>query len=735
MRKLLLASALAFGTLLTPTIGVQSAVAKVKTVPVDYFAIRDAVTSVSISPDGEHVAVMKTISKDGDYLLEIYKTDDFSKPVRRVNADPMELFAGIPPRWVSNDVLIGGAWSWTRSKVRGPEDTGWDTLLYSYNIKNNKFKKLDNKRARGEGAGFSIVNVLPDSPDEILIATGSDIGASMGVDPFSLIRPRSYYKYNVNSGKKTLVLKGNITYGNIQFDSAGNPRFATGQKTSSENGVEIVQYYRKPGDGDWKEFGQRVSLDKYEDMYAILGGLEGPAGLKAGDPNTAYVITANGGDKTALYEYDLVNDTLGKKIFSTPDADVMGIQTHSNSWGDDRGKLAAVRYPGAKMERHWIDMKEKALHEQFASKIPNSHSISIPSRSKDGKTMIVFNSGPKDPGSYWLVRNGKMGKLGSRNPLLKPENLSNVEFIRYPARDGKMIPGYVTKPEGTGPFPLVVLPHGGPHVNEVIGYDEWGQFLANNGYMVLQPQYRMSVGWGRDHFDSAMGQHGLAMQDDKDDGAMYLVKKGLADPDKMAMFGWSYGGYAALVAASRDPNIYQCVIAGAAVADPKKVYLKRSGGGSSAGQKMVDDWARARGGFVGINPIEEIDKMNVPVFMIHPEQDARVLYFNFKDYRTEAIRVAKERATSSSSGNCTGGTADSVCTTTMYRNPGKAADSVVSMQTGYSGEPYVGKVKFSTLKEADHFSITLKYKHQKKLYTEMLDFLKNDCGPDGIAPK
>jgi dipeptidyl aminopeptidase/acylaminoacyl peptidase len=273
-----------------------------------------------------------------------------------------------------------------------------------------------------------------------------------------------------------------------------------------------------------------------------------------------------------------------------------------------------------------------------------------------------------------------MSKLGSRNPLVKPSDLSDVEYIRYPARDGKMIPGYVTKPKGPGPHPLIVLPHGGPHVNEVIGYDEWGQLLANNGYMVLQPQYRMSVGWGQEHFDSAMGQHGLAMQDDKDDGAKYLVSKGWADPDRMAMFGWSYGGYAALVAASRPDNLYQCTIAGAAVADAKKVYLKRSGGSSP---KPIDEWARARGGFVGINPIEEVDKVNIPVLMVHGDVDARVLYFNYEDYKKKMEEAGKE-------------------------------------------------AQFLTLKGADHFSRTLMYNHQEEFYTKMLDFLENDCGPGGL---
>jgi len=295
--------------------------------------------------------------------------------------------------------------------------------------------------------------------------------------------------------------------------------------------------------------------------------------------------------------------------------------------------------------------------------------------------MIVTNRGPHDPGSFWLVRNGTMTKLGSRNPLLQQEDLSDVEFIRYPARDGLSIPAYVTKPEGEGPFPLIVLPHGGPHVNEIISYDEWGQLLANNGYMVLQPQYRMSTGWGKNHFDSAYGEHGLAMQDDKDDGALFLVEQGLVDPDRIAMFGWSYGGYAALVATTREDQIYQCAIAGAAVADPEKSF--RSGSRRGNPPKALIDWAERRG-TIGINPINEVAKANIPLLMVHGDVDARVLYYHYEDYRDAMNRAGNTDA------------------------------------------------QYLTLEGADHFSRTLMYNHQEAFFTKMLDFLENDCGPGGL---
>ncbi len=132
--------------------------------------------------------------------------------------------------------------------------------------------------------------------------------------------------------------------------------------------------------------------------------------------------------------------------------------------------------------------------------------------------------------------------------MFKGEDLADVEYHTYRARDGRGIAAYVTFPAGEPPHPLVVLSHGGPFARDRPSYDKWAQLLANHGYLVIQPQFRGSTGYGETSCRAAYaegGQQGHKMQDDKDDAALYLVEKGLADPDRMAMFGWSYGGYAA----------------------------------------------------------------------------------------------------------------------------------------------------------------------------------------------
>lgn len=633
------------------------------TVPIEVWALRDVVNAVQVSPDGKHVLVHVVESKEGEYLLKIYKTEDMSKPFRVLNADPMEI---ISASWVSDRYIFGSAWQQNRSRVNGPEQGTYDYAGFSYDLKANKFTKID--------GNFGIANRLPNDPEHIIVETGTAIPDTSGVDPFEAFRPRSYYKVNLNRGTKQLVLKGNEDYPTAQFDNDGNPRWTQGYDVATK---EVITYYRKPGDKSWTEF-MRYDQGKHENLYRTLSGFMGLAGFDPDNPSIGYVIDNRGEDKAALWEFNFDTGEYGEKLAGTDQADIMGIRTSSMP-GDDT--LVGATYPWDKYRTIWFDENEKALYDALEAQIPNAHQISITSRSTDGGTMIVSNRGPHDPGSYWMVRNGTMTKLGSRNPLIQPDQLADVEFIRYPSRDGKLtIPAYFMRPKGEGPYPLIVRHNGGPHVNGVVGYDEWDQMLVNAGYAVLRPQNRISTGWGQKHFDAGYGEHGLAMQDDKDDGALYLIEKGLVDPDRVAFMGWSYGGYAALVAASRSPNLYQCVIAGAAVADPEKSYKQRR---SPNGPKAIDDWAQRRG-MIGINPINEVSKVNVPILMVHGDVDARVLYFHYEDYK-DAIEKAG-----------------------------------------------IQDAQFLTLKGADHFYNTLMFEHQQQFYTKMFDFLKNDCGPGGL---
>lgn len=644
--------------LAAPALGLAVSPASAQSEPVELeaWALREVMQNVEINPSGSHIAWMSNPAREGDPIIQIYETGNFEDKPVNVGADNMEI-QGFS--WVTDTRMIVAFRQKVRKRIEDFNQGVYENKLAMFDTEANKFTEL--------GDNFSIASMLPDEPNTIIISQpNSRFGLNLEDDPFAAFRPRTYYRLNLATGQKSLVLKGNNRTATAIFDDDGNPRFSSGYDAASK---EFVFYARNPDETDWREV---VRMDS----YSLESSNFSVEAFDPDNPDIAYVTANNGNDKVGLWQFNIRKGQFGEEIYRREDVDVAGVRTASNFWAEGN-KPVGVTYYGAKLETAWFDGEEKALFDTLADAVPNAHQISITSRSRDGDTMVVYNVGPRDPGSYYLLQNGQLSFVGTKNPLLKPEDLSDVRYIKYPTRDGREVAGYLTVPDEEGPYPLIVMPHGGPFVAEIVTYDEWAQFLANNGYAVLQPQYRGSLGYGLDHWESAYGQGGLKMQDDKDDGALWLVEQGIADADRLAMFGWSYGGYAAAVAASRDPNIYQCTIAGAAVVDGNMQLNYYRDGLLPASEY----WELRRR--EGIQPLAEVDKVNIPLMVIHGDVDQRVPFEHYRKY-TNALDKA-----------------------------GVDYESVV-------------------LEGADHFYNTLFFDHQLKLYRSMRDFLQNDCGEGGL---
>ncbi len=626
--------------------------------PIDYWALRAVINDVRVSPNGKYLALLKIRNKTGNPVLEVYDTSNLDKPVTSMDADPMEI-TGI--YWASDkDVVFT-----LRQKVRDIID-GFNQGVYENRIAILDVEKKKTRQLKEENS--FIENVLVSKPGKIIISfsEGDRDGPAAKLD--AVFRPRAYWEFDLDKGSKRLLIRGKLALGNINFNSKGQPWLARGFDLRKG---DFIWYWREPGGKGWDEM-FRLSEDSFENFQVI--------GIDHTLPNHILVYANNGHDKIGIWSYDVSAKKFDELIYRRNDSDNLTVAYHSNSWMHP-DEVTAVGYFKGKPYFEFIDETEGAIYQQLMKAIPYAHVLGVASRSREGNTMVVSNFGPRDPGTYYLLHEGRLESVGSRQPLLDSENLADVEYITYDARDGQPIHAFLTVPHGKGPFPLIVLPHGGPFVAENVTYDEWGQILANNGYMVVQPQYRGSFGYGLEFHKSSFmngGQGGHMMQDDKDDAALYLVKRGLVDPDRIAMFGWSYGGYAALVAASRTPQIHQCVIAGAAVADQLQQvnyyrYLLR-------GAQEKTQMAYREG---SVNPIDEVAKVNVPILLIHGDVDQRVPITHSDRYRKELNKHGKN-------------------------------------------------YKYLQLDGADHFSSTLFYHHQKALYETLLDYLKNDCGPGGL---
>ena len=649
------APALVAASLLVLVSGAAGALAAER-YPVEYFALREVVSNAQVSPDGRYLGLMKIASRDGDPIIEVYETADLGQEPFRVTADPMEITAF---DWVSDSNFVMTLRQKVRDRIQGFNEGVYETRLAKVDVDRRRVDAL-------KEVNPTVSHLLPDEPNKIILSfnPSSDIGSRLA-DRF---RPRAYYKFDVERGTKQLILQGQAMVAQVEFDGQGHPWTARGFDLSKG---DFLWYIRRPGESGWEEV-WRQSEDSFE-TFRIEG-------FDEENRNILFVTAHNGNDKAGLWEFDASRKEFSSPVYRRADVEVIGVRMHSNPWTNP-DTVAAVAYGKDKLRYEYFDPVEEATYRQLEDLVPYAWHLRITSRSRDADTLTVFNAGPRDPGTYYLLKDGRMQAIGSEQPLLKSEDLADVRYVTWESRDGREIPGYLTVPHGEPPFPAVVMPHGGPFVQEIVAYDEWGQLLANNGYLVLQPQYRGSRGYGLDFYTSAFrdgGQGGYRMQDDKDDGALWLVEQGLADRDRLALFGWSYGGYAALVAAARTPQIYQCVVAGAAVSDPiMQVNYYRDVMRGAQRDEQLRMWTDS------VSPLKEVEKVNVPLLLVHGNVDQRVPPAHARKYRRELER---------------------------------------------HGKPY----RFVELEGADHFYDTLFYEHQLTLYQSLIDYLQNDCGPDGL---
>jgi dipeptidyl aminopeptidase/acylaminoacyl peptidase len=207
------------------------------------------------------------------------------------------------------------------------------------------------------------------------------------------------------------------------------------------------------------------------------------------------------------------------------------------------------------------------------------------------------------------------------------------DFVRIKARDGMSIPVYVTKPKGKGPFPTIVMIHGGPYVRG----NQWGfspdnQFLASRGYMVVEPEFRGSTGYGSKLFRAGWKQWGLTMQDDMTDATKWAIEQGLADPKRIAIAGASYGGYATMMGLVKEPELYKVGINWVGVTDIELMYTigwSDFMGADSPWMKygmpvMIGDPAKDAAQLKATSPLQQAHRIKQPVFMAYGEEDYRV---------------------------------------------------------------------------------------------------------------
>jgi len=342
------------------------------------------------------------------------------------------------------------------------------------------------------------------------------------------------------------------------------------------------------------------------------------------DPDRILVQARNGGDRLAIWNFDIRQRRFLDVLAASPDSDIVRADNSIAVEG-----LEDVTTDGLKQQTVWFDERMKALQASVDLALPDHVNVLQPSRSAQ---VLVESSSDIDPGRLYVLdsRTMKMQFLGARYPALKDQPLQPMQALHYPSFDGMQVPAYLTLPgRPSGPAPTIVLIHGGPQARDRWGFNSEVQVLAAHGYAVFQPQFRGSAGFGKAFEEAGYGQWGQAMQDDITAGVRYLVDQGIADPKRICIVGASYGGYAALWGLARTPELYKCGVSVAGVSDLELMLhddsdINQNSFLQAVNRSLVGDPDLMKATWDSVSPLKHADRIRAPLLIVHGKLDRRV---------------------------------------------------------------------------------------------------------------
>lgn len=472
-------------------------------------------------------------------------------------------------------------------------------------------QKASDKDATLRQFDGSIIDWLPGEQDAVLMARQyvPEIGTT-GTNVSRSLSGLAVDRIDLNKMDFRTIEQPRIEVTGFRTDGQGNVRIAVieGKRADSMTGITRFRY-RKQGSRDWQILGEYNSRTN-DGIY--------PIAVEA-QSDSAFVLKKTNG-RDALYRMALNGSGTLTPVASDPKVDIDGVVRI----GKGR-KVIGYTYTDDQRRVVYFDPEYAKLATALGKAIPKFPIIHLDGSSADGQKLLIFASADTNPGGYYVLdrTTKKMTELALVRPALEGRALASVKPLTYAARDGAKIPAYVTIPSGSAGkgLPAVVLPHGGPSSRDEWGFDWLAQYFAARGYAVIQPNYRGSSGYGEE-FQNANGfVNWKTSMSDIGDAARYLVKEGIADPARIAIVGWSYGGYAALQSAAIEPSLYKAAIAIAPVTD-LALLKKESEGYTNA--KLVQDFVGSGPHIAEGSPLRNVAKIQVPVLLFHGDMDINV---------------------------------------------------------------------------------------------------------------
>jgi dipeptidyl aminopeptidase/acylaminoacyl peptidase len=577
------------------------------------FGAREGVEHLSLSPDGTKIAMLVP-GKGPDTTLYVRGVGD-NDPMHAVFTS-----SGKPERlnrcnWVSNQRLVCGIYG-----IVDIEDRKLSfNRLVAVDADGKNIRVISTKQnafSRGVAlGGGNVIDWLPDQDGSVLMtrlylpedrigALAASTKRGLGVDQLNTA---------------TLVAKAvepprDRSAGYIS-DGRGNVRIQgfSGVAGATEQNSPIISFvYRRPGAREWEK------LSTYND--ATEEGFK-PVAVDH-DLNVAYGFRKKDG-RQALYSVALDGALTEKLIMARHDVDVDGLVRIGR-----RNRVVGVSYDTDARHVIYFDPDIEKISTALGRALPKAPSVSIVDSSVDERKLLIFAGSDTDSGVYYLFDRDRRD-LHILEPARRPlvgRALATMKAIQYKSGDGTMVPGFLTLPPGKESakgLPAIVLPHGGPGSRDSWGFDWLPQYFAAQGYAVLQPEFRGSAGYGDAWYQKNGFQSWRIAVGDVTDAGRWLVTQGIADPKKLAIVGWSYGGYAALQSAVIAPDLFKAVVAIAPVTDLAMLKNESLGWTDYAlGADFIGAGPHIRDG----SPAQNADKIKVPVLLVHGTMDANVNY-------------------------------------------------------------------------------------------------------------
>ncbi len=558
---------------------------------VEAFLQPDTVREASLSPDGTHLAVIGITVDDDDIstcLLLVDTDTGESHMIRRPEAtadadNPAARYYMRQPisvAWMSNDVMAVDFNDKTSEQIAtGGGAVGWLGARF-----------LGMLRLDGDKAKVALVKRYSDANDLGTVALRSREIAPLKID--------------IDSGPIARLLT----------DSSGLVRVLQTIDTKVDADVSRASTWFRDGENTkWRKvIDQSITDDLIEPVFI------------APEPDRLVVQAHNGGDRLAMWNYDVEHQAFVDVAAAHPSEDIVAVGVETGT-----REFKQVATEGLKPQTVWFDARMARLQASIDAALPG-HLNEL--QATEGTQMLVRTSSDVDPGKYLLLDTKKMTlkEIASARPEIDPARMQPMQLLHYPSFDSLSIPAYLTLPgHPAKPAPTIVLIHGGPQARDHWGWHQDVQLFAAHGYAVFQPQFRGSSGFGKHFEEAGYGQWGQAMQADITAGVRYLIDHKIADPDRICIIGSSYGGYAALWGLAQTPDLYKCGVSLAGVSGLEMELRVDSDISKSAVQRefansRVGDPALMKTTFDSVSPLQHADLIKAPLLLAHGKLDERV---------------------------------------------------------------------------------------------------------------